>query len=237
MPEIAVVLQARMGSTRLPGKVLRRLGPMTLLDHCVARLRESRIPVIVATTEGREDDPVEAAARAAGAEVFRGSAHDVLGRYLGAADVFGLSEIVRATADNPFVDIESVARVVALRRRGDLDHVVESGLPIGAAVEAVSVAALRRAGALVADPYDREHVTSFVRRDRRFRALRAVAPGAVRRPGLRLTVDTPEDLAFACNVQAELGSGERPPALAEIIRVADAILERAVTPSRIIQGA
>ena len=85
---------------------------------------------------------------------------------------------------------------MAFRQRVGADHVVECGLPMGTAVEAVSLDALDRADTLISDPYDREHVTSFVRRDARFRALRAVAPGDVRRPGLRLTIDTPEDLEF-----------------------------------------
>ena len=83
---------------------------------------------------------------------------------------------MRATADNPFVDPASARRVLESCRRVHADHVVECGLPVGAAVEAVSVDALTRAHRLITDPYDREHVTSFVRRDPRFRALRAVAP-------------------------------------------------------------
>jgi spore coat polysaccharide biosynthesis protein SpsF (cytidylyltransferase family) len=217
----AIVLQARAGSRRLPQKVLAPIGRRSMLAHCIIRLGDGRLPVIVATTENPEDDAVADEAVKHGVAVVRGSADDVLGRYLKAASTFGLREIVRATADNPFVDSGSAARVLALCRRVRADHVVEHGLPIGAAVEAVTVDALKRADRLVTDPYDREHVTSLVRRDARFRALRAVAPMNVRRPGLRLTVDTAEDLEFARAVHRSLGGGDAVYPLVAIIRAAD----------------
>jgi spore coat polysaccharide biosynthesis protein SpsF (cytidylyltransferase family) len=232
----AIVLQARMGSARLPGKVLAPLGDRTVLAHCLLRLDMSGLPIIVATTERPEDDAVEAAARDAGVEVFRGQTNDVLGRYIGAARAFGLEEIVRATADNPLVDPDAAPRVLELRRRVNADHTVESGLPVGCAVEAVTTRALIESERLIADPYDREHVTSFVRRTVRFRALRAVAPGHLRRPGLRLTVDTPEDLSFVRAVLAAAGSSPMP-SLAEVIRVADELLVKSATPTQSRQGA
>jgi spore coat polysaccharide biosynthesis protein SpsF (cytidylyltransferase family) len=217
----AIVLQARVGSRRLPQKVLAPIGRRSMLSHCIVRLGDGRLPVIVATTERPEDDPVAEEAVRHGVSVVRGSEDDVLSRYLQAAATFGLREIVRATADNPFVDSGSAMRVLALCRRVHADHVVEHGLPLGAAVEAVTVDALRRAHRLVTDPYDREHVTSLIRRDARFRALRAVAPVNVRRPGLRLTVDTIDDLEFARAVHRSLGGGDVVYPLATIIRAAD----------------
>ena len=226
METTGIILQARMGSTRLPGKVLAKIGRRTILEHCVRRLERSTFPVVVATTEQGEDDMVERAARALGAEVYRGSVDDVLGRYIGAATAFGFTDLVRATADNPFVDTGASQRAVAARQRGMADHAIECGLPIGAAVEAVSLDALVRARELATDPYDREHVTSLVRRDPRFRALRAVAPGLLRRGGLRLTVDTPDDLAVAREIHTELGRGDDLADLADIIQAAETVLIR-----------
>lgn len=217
----AIVLQARTGSRRLPQKVLAPIGRRSMLAHCIIRLGDGRLPVIVATTERPDDDAVADEAVKHGVAVVRGSEDDVLSRYLKAASTFGLTEIVRATADNPFVDADSAGRVLALCRRVRADHVVEHGLPLGAAVEAVTVAALERAERLITDPYDREHVTSLVRRDSRFRALRAVAPVNVRRPGLRLTVDTAEDLEFARAVHRSLGGGDAVYPLTSVIRAAD----------------
>jgi spore coat polysaccharide biosynthesis protein SpsF len=237
MSSIGIVLQARLGSTRLPGKVLAPIGPFSLLEHCVRRLAVSQLPIVVATTSLGDDDPVERVARKIGVEVFRGAEHDVLGRYIGAAHAFGFTEVLRATADNPCVDLGAATRTVAFRQRVGADHVVECGLPVGGAVEAVSLDAMERAHALVTDPYDLEHVTSFIRRDVRFRALRAVAPGDIRRPGLRLTIDTPEDLEFIRQVYASLDEGDELPALTSIIRVADALLVRHVVHKRVRQGA
>jgi spore coat polysaccharide biosynthesis protein SpsF len=233
----AIVLQARMGSTRLPGKVLATIGAWTLLEHAVRRLAQSGHPVIVATTTNSADDLVAEAAGRLGTGVFRGDETDVLARYLGAAQVFGLTRIIRATADNPFVDGDGVRRTLRFLEHAAADHVIECGLPVGTAVEAVTVEALDRAAALVTDPYDREHVTSFVRRDSRFKALRAVAPGGLRRPGLRLTVDTSDDLEFIRQVHADVGEGDGLPALAVVIAAADARIVQGMAQKRIRQGA
>jgi len=193
----AIVLQARMGSRRLPGKVLALVAGRTVLEHCIERLRaRSNIRVVLATTTREEDDRVAQEAERLGVEVIRGPDDDVLGRFVLVASTLSLAEVVRATADNPAVDIDAPRRVLDMRRRTRADYVVEEGLPYGSTVEAISADALFRAAALATDPQDREHVTSFIRRDPRFSALRARAPVAVRRPDLRLTIDTPEDLAF-----------------------------------------
>lgn len=237
MNAAGIILQARLGSTRLPGKVLEPIGDQSLLAHCVARLSLSGLPIVVATTDQAEDDAVERAAARLGVGVYRGAEHDVLARYIGAARAHGFEQVVRATADNPCVDTGAVARTLTFRLRVGADHVVECGLPVGAAVEAMTLEALERARTLITDPYDREHVTSFMRRDVRFRALRAVAPGNLRRPGLRLTVDTPADLAFIRQIYASLGELASVPDLSAIITAADALLVRHLAARRLRQGA
>jgi spore coat polysaccharide biosynthesis protein SpsF (cytidylyltransferase family) len=221
----------------LPGKVLTSIGDHTLLEHCMMRLTARGLPVIVATTRRPEDDVIETAARRGGARVFRGHETDVLERYVSAARTFGLSEIVRATANSPLVDPDAPHRVLKLRRRVAADHVIESGLPVGCAVEAVTTTALERALAHSTDQYDREHVTSFVRRDPRFRAVRAVAPGHLRRPGLRLKVDTKEDLEFVRTVMNGVQHHDPMPELADVIEVADALLVRQIARSHARQRA
>jgi spore coat polysaccharide biosynthesis protein SpsF (cytidylyltransferase family) len=223
----AVILQARMGSRRLPGKVLQRIGARTMLDHAVTRLLGSGLPVVVATTRANEDDAICDEARRLGAGVFRGETDDVLGRYVAAAESLGAAVVVRATADNPFVDADGPGRIVRLCGNLGADYVIESGLPVGAAVEAVTLDALRAASAVTGDPFDREHVTTFVRRDPRFRQFRAVPPGHLRRPGLRLTVDTETDLDFARAIFRRLVVTASLPSLEEIIAAADAVLAEA----------
>jgi spore coat polysaccharide biosynthesis protein SpsF len=219
----AIVLQARMGSTRLPGKVLASLSGMTVLAHCIERLwHGSDLPVIVATTTEAADDGVEQEARRLGARVIRGPVDDVLARYALAVRTFALVQVVRATADNPAVDIDASRRSLALLNRTGADHVVERGLPYGAAVEAVSASAILRAADEASDAADREHVTTFIKRDRRFVALDAIAPTGLRRADLRFTVDTPEDLEFMRRVFGLLPADcRRPASLADLIAAAD----------------
>jgi spore coat polysaccharide biosynthesis protein SpsF len=206
MSKAAIVLQARMGSSRLPGKVLASIAGRSVLVHCVERLRaRSGLEVVVATTSAPEDDRVEAEGERLGVSVFRGPTDDVLTRYVQVASQWNLTELIRATADNPAVDPDAPGRTLDLLRRTRADHVVEHGLPVGAAVEAVTVQALRRASELATEAFDREHVTTLIRRDERFHALPALAPAGVRGPGLRLTVDTAADLAFMRRVFALAG--------------------------------
>lgn len=217
----AIILQARMGSSRLPGKSMRVLGGRTLVAHAVTRLQASGYPVVLATTTNPEDDVLVAAAEALGAETFRGSELDVLDRYAQAARHFELHRVVRATADNPAVDIDAVARTLMLLDRSGADHVVEYGLPYGGAVEAMRGDALLRAAELAVEPADREHVTLLMKRSRDFFALAAIAPGHLRRPGLRLTVDTEDDLIFVQKLMDALGPNLFPAPLSAFIDVAD----------------
>lgn len=224
----AIVLQARMGSMRLPGKTLAPIEGRTILAHCIERLRyRSGLPVIVATTTSSDDDVLASEARRLGVPVVRGSVDDVLSRFVLAADTFGLDTMVRATADNPAVDMDAPRRTLTLLARAGAAHVVEHGLPLGTAVEAISCAHLRQADAAATDPYDREHVTPFLRRDSRFLALDALAPATVRRPELRLTVDTPEDLEFVRRVYAFSPAGDGPAPLSELIVAAAMVADLA----------
>jgi spore coat polysaccharide biosynthesis protein SpsF len=224
MDTTAIVVQARMESTRLPGKSLAMVAGRSVLAHCVERLRACGMRVVVATTARAADDPVERESIRLGVEVVRGPDEDVLGRFVLVAQRLSLTHIVRATADNPAVDMDAPRRVLALRRRMRADRVVESGLPFGTAVEAVSADALYRSAALTTDPLDREHVTAFIERDSRFVAISALAPPALRRSGLSLTVDTPDDLAWVRRVfdHAESASGAVVPVpLTALIAAAD----------------
>jgi spore coat polysaccharide biosynthesis protein SpsF len=226
MTEAAVVLQARMGSTRLPGKVLQTIGQQTILAHCVRRLQAADAgPVIVATTTDLRDDEVAAEARRLGVGVYRGPVDDVLARYIGAAATEASRFIIRATADNPAVDIASARRLLDLMARDGTEYGIESGLPYGSTVEAIGTATLRRVAELTADPADREHVTLYVKNHpSAFRMSAPEAPLALRRPDLRFTVDTPEDLVFMRAVIARAGTGSDPTPLADLIAAADVLI-------------
>lgn len=224
----AIVLQARMGSARLPGKSLAPLAGRPLVARVVERLAAtSGVPVVVATTTLAEDDVLVEAAERLGVPVFRGSSDDVLARYAFVASAIGVTHVVRATADNPAVDIDAPRRTLDVLRRTGADYVIDFGLPVGGAVEAFTASALYRAAALATDPYDREHVTPFIKRDPRARALDLLAPTALRRAELRFTVDTAEDLDYMRRLYAEVGETTVPATLEAFITAADRLAIKA----------
>ena len=220
-----IILQARMASTRLPGKALASLGARTVIGHCLARLRiAGAAPVMLATTTNQEDDVLVATAAKYGVATFRGPDSDVLTRYVLAAHSVGARLVVRATGDNPAVDIGAPDRVLAALRSMKWDHVIEEGLPYGAAVEGVTLDALIRASELASDPADREHVTPWMRRDRsRFSARQILAPAGLRRPDVRVTIDTKDDLTFMQLVAARLNNWSDEPELSSIVAVASSL--------------
>jgi spore coat polysaccharide biosynthesis protein SpsF len=220
-PRVGIVLQARFNSQRLAGKALAMIEGRSLLARCLARLAAAGVgPVVLATTTNPDDDRLAAVATEGGVPVHRGSVDDVLARYVEAALRFRLDIVIRATADNPAVDIGAPRRVVNAIARHRADYACEDGLPLGAGVEAVTTAALVRAAteAWLAD--DREHVTTYLKlRPHEFRLARVLPPGAVVRPDLRFTVDTAADLAYMRQVFGRVPAGE--PALRDLIRAAD----------------
>ncbi|MFI2707748.1 cytidylyltransferase domain-containing protein, partial [Nocardioides sp. CER28] len=192
---VGVITQARMTSTRLPGKVLMSAGGATMLAHHVTRLQRAGLAVHVATTTNTTDDPIVEAAVALGAPVHRGSEHDVLGRFAGAVGQFGLDTVVRVTSDCPLIDGAVVARgVQAFEEAGDPDLYVSNALersyPRGFDFEVFSTAALLDADRHAREPAEREHVTPYLYSGRRPLLT-------VRRDGdasrLRVTLDTADD--------------------------------------------
>lgn len=218
---VAVIVQARLGSSRLPGKALTPLAGQALLARCLRRLGAADVgPVILATTLEPEDDALVDLARAEGCEVHRGSTDDVLTRYVETAVAFGFGRVVRATGDNPAVDTAAPRRLLEAMGNDGTEYVCEDGLPYGAGVELVTLAALTRAALLASERDDREHVTTFIkRRPDLFQVRRTVAPAPLRRPDVRLTVDTADDARFMDRVFTLLPPGDAP--LADIIRAAD----------------
>ncbi|MGE0362201.1 MAG: NTP transferase domain-containing protein [Vicinamibacterales bacterium] len=224
---VAIVLQARMGSSRLPGKSLAPVGGRSLLARAVERLQaRSGVPVVIATTTLPADDLICDDARTLGVDVVRGPADDVLARYAVAVSALGLHAVVRATADNPAVDLDAPRRTLDMLLRSGADYVVDRGLPVGATVEAIAAPALVRAAGLAATAYDREHVTPYIRRDPRARALDLLAPLSLRRPDLRFTVDTADDLTAMRRLYAEVGPAEMPAPLESFILAADRLHAR-----------
>ncbi|WP_374371810.1 UDP-2,4-diacetamido-2,4,6-trideoxy-beta-L-altropyranose hydrolase [Dongia sp.] len=216
----AIIVQARLGSTRLPGKILQRLGDHTVLEHCVARLRKvaGADLVVIATTDKASDDSVAAAATSYGATVFRGDEQDVLARYLGAARAVDADVIMRVTSDCPLIDPEICDAVLKLRAKHDADYAANNMprlFPHGLDCEAFTRIALERAAQEATDPYDREHVTPWLRRMPGLRRANVTGPGWPANQQ-RWTLDFPEDLTFFREIFAMLPT-DRIPSWQEVL--------------------
>lgn len=225
--KIGAIVQARMGSTRLPGKILLPLGKGTVLSMLLERLKkvESLKVIVVATTRLKEDEAVLAEGRKNGVEVFGGEVDDVLGRFVGAARQFKIDYIVRVTSDCPLLYYEGIDKLVSLHLKEKADYSLNSnksikfyntGLPEGTWAEVVTTKALLQADGETEDREDREHVTLFLEaQPHRFKIRIFKAPGEVWAPEMRLAIDTREDYLLMQKIyQALYRDGPIPTSLA-----------------------
>ena len=194
---IVAIIQARMGSTRLPGKILQPLAGKPVLQRVIERVRASDAfdEVVVATTVREIDDPAAEAAADFGATVVRGDENDVLSRYGLAAEASAADAIMRITADCPLIDPDVLGSMVDRFRAGDADllsNCVRRTYPRGLDAELFSRGALDIMLAEAVAPAEREHVTPFLyARPDRFRIVSHEGPDDF--SDYRLTLDTPED--------------------------------------------
>lgn len=206
------ILQARMSSTRLPGKVMKPLAGRPMVERQLERLRRAKelSRILIATSEDASDDPLAAHLEGLGVPVYRGPLGDVLARYLGCIDAFGVTgPVVRLTADCPLADPGVIDDGVRLFRQLGVDYVSNGRrrtYPHGLDMEVFRLEALQAAGRESQDPYDHEHVTPFIyRHPERFTLADLVQP--TDESHLRWTVDTPEDYDFVERVYAALYGG------------------------------
>ena len=204
---VTAVIQARMGSSRLPGKVLQDLGGRPLLGFLLHRLEGVNVDhLVVATSDTAADDAVAQAARAAGADVVRGPEADVLERFSMALDAFPADTLVRLTADCPLLEPGLVHQALAAHRdRGAAytSNTLVRTYPDGLDVEVLDSAVLRTAVQEATDRTEREHVTPFVyRRPERFRL--ATFRTDLLAGDERWTLDTEDDLRFLREVVRSL---------------------------------
>lgn len=206
---VTCVIQARTGSTRLPGKVLMDLAGRPMLGFMLDRLADLAVDhLVVATSTLSRDDPIEAVARDAGVAVVRGCEADVLARFAAALDEFPATDVVRLTADCPLTDPAIVAAVLARHRATGAaytSNVLPRTFPKGLDVEVITADVLNAAAAEAVDPTEREHVTPFVqRRPERFRLANVRAHLPLGREWW--TVDTAADLERVRSVVARIGN-------------------------------
>lgn len=194
------IIQARMGSSRLPGKILEPLAGKPVLQRVIERVAASNAfaQVVVATTDREIDDVAADKAAAFGATVVRGDEDDVLSRFGLAAETSSAEAIMRITADCPLIDPEVLAAMVERFAAGDADLVsncVRRSFPRGLDAELFSRQALDTMLAEASAPAEREHVTPFLyAHPERFRIVSH--EGSEDLSGYRLTLDTPEDFVL-----------------------------------------
>jgi len=223
------IIQARMGSTRFPGKVMKPILGRPMLWHIVQRLRwtPSLADIVVATSDQPGDEPIRCFCDEQHFRVFAGSEDDVLDRFYQAATRHPGDPYLRITADCPFVDPEVVGRLIELYKTGRFDHVgVATGagavslnrgrFPNGLDAECFSFAALERAWREATSPTDREHVTLYIwRQPDKFRHGMLMAENDY--PHLRWTVDYEIDYQLVCQVYAALYREDKPFLMADIL--------------------
>ncbi len=221
---VVAIVQARMTSSRLPGKVLMDLAGKPMLEHVVRRAAAARRidSAWVACTAGPADDPIAEWCEANAVPVLRGSESDVLGRFVATAVASGAAIIVRLTADCPLLDPAVIDETIAALDSpgGPYDYaanVLERSYPRGLDTEVFTRDALDRMDALGTSSAAREHVTIPVRLESptafRVRSIRAEEDAS----DLRWTVDTADDLAFVRRVYQALGLEERIGSYLEVV--------------------
>ena len=206
---IVAIIQARMGSSRFPGKVLKELGGVPLLWHTTQRIRRvTRIDdMVLATSDSEKDEPLVDFADREGLTLFRGSEQDVLERYYLAARKMEAEVIVRITGDCPFIDIEVTDKIVERFMRGEADYcsnTLERRYPIGTDTEVFSRAVLETALKEATLREDREHVTPYIYNNRnRFRCKNVGNTSDL--SYIRHCVDFEEDYLFVKALFGDLG--------------------------------
>ena len=206
---IVATIEARMHSTRLPGKVLLPILGRPMLELMIERLRRvSQLDaIVIATTSDPSSDPIEALAQRVGVGCFRGSEADVLERVLFAARSAQADVIVELTADCPLIDPELTTEAISAFLAAEVDYAsncLQEPYPRGLDVQVFSTAVLEEVARLTIDPADREHVSLYIyEHPERYRLL-GVSAGPPEAAELRLTVDTIEDFELVTQIYQSL---------------------------------
>lgn len=230
---IGIIVQARMGSTRLPGKILKQFyGGKTLLETLLDKLhRVEDAKVIVATSINKNNDQLESFLLDKGELVFRGSENDVLNRFIKAAETYGVDGIIRICSDNPFMDWKGVVQLVEKSKNSDADYI---GFRIndkpsilthfGFWGEFVRLSALKRVAAITEKGTPaHEHVTYYIyNHPDDFKCDWIAGPEFLQgRDDIRLTIDTPEDLINALKVYSDLKKQDENFTLQDVVSYLD----------------
>ena len=201
--KIVAIVQARMGSTRLPNKALKAIEQKSMMELLLSRLSKAKEinQIVVATSTNENNDPLEELVQSLGYSCFRGSEADVLSRYLGAAEMVGADVVIRITGDCPLVDPELVDLMVKQFLAEDVDYysnIDPPSYPDGLDIEIFKFSALKRALHETQESFDHEHVTPYIRNSGKFKT--ACYKNEEDLSTLRWTVDEEEDFEVIAGV-------------------------------------
>ena len=195
-----VIIQARLSSSRLPGKVLKEVAGRPLIQWQYLRLRQNldfNVPVVIATSEDESDDPLADYCGERGMPVFRGSLNDVRQRMIDAAIANGMTHIIRVGGDDPLIDPECVKALIAEAAQENYDFIFASnrdGWPYGCAAEMIRRDSLELAKTISSESLYTEHtIPIFFNFPDRFKVKRFESPPEIRRPDVYLSIDYAED--------------------------------------------
>ncbi|RLF44001.1 MAG: acylneuraminate cytidylyltransferase [Thermoplasmata archaeon] len=201
-----IIIQARIDSTRLRGKVLLRLpfgSNTSVIETIIRRCKKTTIidSIILATTRQTNDDILEKIAISENIKIFRGSENNVLERFYCAAKKENLDTIIRITADNPCIDPILVDNILRAHIEGNWDYTTTEGYPVGLGIEVFNFDALEEAYKNATKYYEKEHVTPYIYRNpQKFKINIVKALKELYAPDIRITLDTEEDYALLCAV-------------------------------------
>lgn len=219
---IGCIIQARMSSTRLHGKILKKLDEKkTVLDYVLDQVKCSKKidDIIVATTNLKKDDIIVSFSQRYGVKFFRGSSQDVLDRYYKCAKKFSFSIIVRITSDNPLIDPEIIDKAILKFKSGSYDLVTTCNVrsfPYGISVEVFSFNALETAWKNALLPHEREHVSPyFIENSDKFRIFNLVNSENLTQ--IKCTIDNVNDFKLVKQVVSEIKN--RPILLKDIVEL------------------
>jgi spore coat polysaccharide biosynthesis protein SpsF len=220
--DVTAIIQARMGSSRLPGKVLMPLAGLAVIDRVVAQLQYSRrlSGIVVATTTSPSDDPLVEHVRKRNIRFFRGSEDDVLDRYYQCAACIGANNIARITADCPLIDPQVVDATIELFEKSQVmyaSNIEPATFPDGLDVEVFSYEALEWSWREAKLPSEREHVTQYIRKHPELFS-RVTLESPVPLEQLRWTLDQVEDYNFLSEVFDALPSRDAPVLMEQVLR-------------------
>jgi len=195
--KIAVFLQARIGSTRLPSKTLLQLGGVSTVSNAMARLKKIKADHHVLLTDKESFKALEKEALQCGFEIMEGPAEDVIKRFTIAIEKYDPYTFIRATADNPLVFYKEAELILEKHIEKNADHSWFMEMPLGAGVEIVKAEKLLEAESLTSDPYDREHVTPYLyKNSKKYLLNHLKAPEEICYPEGRITLDTLTDYDY-----------------------------------------